>query len=79
MKMKFKERYQSGLINNSFSKEELVDRAVYNSSCYIQGEIETLRAEVVCLTKLVGMLVAHLPDDALLEVADRFRFNTITE
>lgn len=72
--MKFKRRHEWRTDVSPVTASGLVDRAVGYAGYDASGAVETLRAEVQCLTEIVGLLVARLPEEDLLEVAEALHF-----
>jgi hypothetical protein len=56
------------------SPSELVRCAVSDAPWYDDGQVETLHAQVLKLTEIVGMLVARLPENDMIDLAGELGF-----
>ncbi len=53
---------------SDMSAEDLTRTALSAAGSFVCGELETLKAEVVCLGEIVARLVGRLPENEWLEV-----------
>ncbi len=53
---------------SDMSAEDLTRNALSAAGGFVDGELETLKAEVACLGEIVARLVGRLPENEWLEV-----------